>query len=63
VTARTDAGMRYFLLLDADEQAEAINKLARSGMGDYSIASATGLAVEQIRAIIGTRTRCEGCEE
>lgn len=45
--------MRHFLLLSADEQRAAIVKLAASGMSDYGIASASGLAVEQVRQIIG----------
>jgi hypothetical protein len=51
----TSASMDYFLLLNAEEQREAIHRLARSGMGDYSIASATRLSVEQIRKIIAEK--------
>jgi hypothetical protein len=49
----TDRKMLYFHLLSHEEQREAIVRLASSGMSDYGIASATGLAVEQVRAIIG----------
>jgi uncharacterized protein YoaH (UPF0181 family) len=45
--------MNYFLLLTHAEQIEAIRRLARSGMSDYGIASATQLAVEQVRRILG----------
>jgi hypothetical protein len=41
--------------LTADEKIEAVCRMADSGYGDYSIASATGLAVEQIRRILGER--------
>jgi hypothetical protein len=49
--------MGYFLLLTPDEQAAAIRRLSSAGMSDYGIASATGLAVEQVRAIIGERAK------
>jgi hypothetical protein len=54
-TAKTDAKMLYFELLTENERREAIARLARSGMSDYGISSATGLAVEQIRRILGER--------
>jgi hypothetical protein len=47
--------MAYFLMLTRDEQAAAIRRLSSSGMSDYGIASATGLAVEHVRAILGDR--------
>lgn len=45
--------MRHFDLLSRDEQRAAIQRLATSGMSDYSIASATKLSVEMVRAILG----------
>lgn len=60
---RRDRELHHFLLLDHEEQVAAIQRLARSGMGDYTIAAATGLSVEAIRRIIGERKpSCEGCE-
>ena len=54
----------YFHLLTHDEQKAAIVRLAESGMRDTGIASATGLAVEQVREIIGERGgNCQGCDE
>lgn len=47
--------MRHFLLLDHAEQVAAIQRLSSAGMTDYGIAAATGLAVEQIRTILGER--------
>ena len=61
--ARRDRELHHFLLLDHDEQVAAIQGLARSGMGDYTIAAATGLSVEAIRRIIGERNgTCGSCE-
>jgi hypothetical protein len=37
----TDAGLRYFLLLTAQEQVDVIRKMARQGVGDHTIATAT----------------------
>ena len=39
----------HFLLLNPSEQEAAIRGLVASGMPEYTIASATGLSVEQIR--------------
>jgi hypothetical protein len=39
------------------EQAAAVRRMADAGHGDYTIASASGLAVEQVRQIIGRRER------
>jgi hypothetical protein len=41
--------MHYFEMLTQPEQCAAIARLAASGMSDYGIAAATGLAVEVIR--------------
>lgn len=45
--------MRHFELLDHEEQRSAIQRLSVAGMGDYAIAAATMLSVEQIRKILG----------
>jgi DNA-directed RNA polymerase specialized sigma24 family protein len=45
--------LHHFLLLDPQAQREAIMRLAASGMSDSTIAAACGLAVEQIRRVIG----------
>ena len=47
--------MSYFVLLDREQQEIAIRRLAASGYSDHGIAAACGLAVEQIRAILGPR--------
>lgn len=44
--------LRHFLLLDRTEQEGAIRRLIASGMPEYTIATATGLSVEQIRRIL-----------
>ena len=48
-----DRRMHYFALLSQGEQRAAIARLASSGMSDYGIAAASGLAVEQVRKILG----------
>lgn len=45
--------MFYFELLSPEEKAKAIQRMAASGMSDHGIASACGLAVEQIRRLLG----------
>jgi hypothetical protein len=40
---------------DHDEIRVAIHELASRGMGDYEIASACELAVEQVRRMLGPR--------
>ena len=45
--------LRHFLLLDRDRQREAIQRLAAAGLSVNTIAAATALSVEQIRAILG----------
>jgi hypothetical protein len=57
-----EARMAYFRLLTFDEQIAAIQRLAKSGVGADVIASATGMAVEQIRRILGA-PECDGCGE
>lgn len=45
--------MRHYATLSRDEQEAAIRQLARDGHADHTIAHATGLAVEQVRRILG----------
>ena len=47
----------HFLALDRDQQAQAIARLAATGMTDYDISHATGLAVEMVRRILGEQGR------
>lgn len=47
--------MRHFLLLDHEQQRQAIQRLAAAGMHDTTIATATTLSVEQIRRILSER--------
>jgi DNA invertase Pin-like site-specific DNA recombinase len=44
--------MHYFRLLEPQQQREAIQRLAASGMSDSTIAAATALSVEQIRRVL-----------
>ncbi|HEX4050500.1 MAG TPA: hypothetical protein VHY19_06460 [Steroidobacteraceae bacterium] len=44
--------LHHFLLLDAEQQAHAIRRMAAQGWSDYGIAAATRLSVEQIRQIL-----------
>jgi hypothetical protein len=60
---RRDREMHYWLLLTPEEQRAAIQRLANSGVSDYGISAATGIAVEQIRTIIGQCRECDGCGE
>jgi hypothetical protein len=53
-----DPGMRNFLALDHADQAAAIKQLATAGMGDYAIAAATRLSVEEVRRILRGIERC-----
>jgi len=41
-----------------DEMRAAVQELASRGMSDHTIASATGLAVEQVRRILGEARTC-----
>ena len=54
--AQSGRELQHFLLLDRDQQREAVCRLASSGMSDYSVAAATKLSVEMIRTILGERT-------
>jgi hypothetical protein len=48
-----DRGMQNFLVLAHADQTAAIKHLAAQGMGEYAIAAATKLSVEQVRGILG----------
>jgi DNA invertase Pin-like site-specific DNA recombinase len=53
VSALRDREMRHFLLLDRNQQAQAIRRLVASGMSGHTVATATGLSVEQVRRVLG----------
>lgn len=42
----------HFNVLDHEQQRQAIARLAATGMSDYGISHATGLAVEQVRRVL-----------
>lgn len=44
--------LHHFLLLDREQQAQAIRRMANTGWSDSSIAAATRLSVEQVRRIL-----------
>jgi hypothetical protein len=44
--------MAYWLMLSPEEQAQAIARLAASGVSETTIAAATTLSVEQVRRIL-----------
>jgi hypothetical protein len=46
--------LAHFMILTRDEQEAAICRLAKSGMSEYSIATATRLSVEQVRCVLAT---------
>ena len=41
--------LRHFLLLDRQQQSQAVQRLAGAGMSDSTIAAATGLSAEGVR--------------
>ena len=47
--------LRHFLLLDREQQESAIRRLVASGMAEYTIATATGLSLEQVRNVLADR--------
>ena len=55
VAASAQRELHHFVILDREQQASAIRKLAASGVSDYGIAAATRLSVEFVRAVIGPR--------
>lgn len=53
LTGMTDVDrMRHFHCLTREQQAEAVRRLRACGHTEHTIASATGLAVEQIRRVL-----------
>jgi hypothetical protein len=52
MSAVVGPGMRNFLALGHADQIAAIKQLATSGMGEYAIAAATRLSVEEVRRIL-----------
>lgn len=47
-----NARLRHFQLLTRDQQAQAIRRLAATGMTDHDISHATRLSVEMVRIIL-----------
>ena len=47
-----EASIRNFRALSRDEQVTVIRQMAASGWGDYGLAAATRLSVEQIRQVL-----------
>jgi hypothetical protein len=52
--------LRHFLLLDRDQQVQAIRRLVSSGMSEHIAAAASGLSVEQVRRILGEPAPLDG---
>ena len=53
----TELSHKAFDALTRDEQKQAIFDLADEGFGDYGIAAATKLSVEQVRQILAERNQ------
>lgn len=47
-----DPGMVNFIALSHSDQLAAIKQLAAAGMGEYAVAAATRLSVEEVRRIL-----------
>lgn len=56
-TQHPERELIHFLLLDRDQQAQAIRRMAALGWSEYGIASATRLSVEQVRRVIAEHGR------
>jgi hypothetical protein len=54
--AGSDARMRAFHVLDREQQAAAIRRLAALGWSEHGISWATKLNVDQIRRVLATET-------
>lgn len=52
-----DPARQHFHALAAEQQHEAIARLAAAGHGDHRIAHATGLSVEMIRRVLAERAQ------
>lgn len=48
---------KHFDALSRDAKADAVRRMANDGHSDYAIAHATGVAVEQVRAILAEKGR------
>lgn len=46
--------VHYFQIMPPDEQVQAIQRLANSGMPHATIAAATGLSVEMVRRLLAS---------
>lgn len=55
MSASPQRELHHFVMLDRDQQAAAIRKLAASGVSDYGVSAATRLSVEFVRTVIGPR--------
>jgi DNA invertase Pin-like site-specific DNA recombinase len=44
--------LHHFLLLDRQQQAQALRRMVASGMSERTVAAASGLSVEQVRRVI-----------
>ncbi len=51
--------LHHFLLLDREQKAAVIRRLAAQGWQDHAIANFTGRAVEDIRRVLGEATAAE----
>lgn len=51
--------MRHFHALDRVQQAQAIRRLAVTGMSEHGIAHATGLSVEMVQQVLQEPTKGE----
>jgi uncharacterized protein YoaH (UPF0181 family) len=49
------AAMAHFHSLTREQQADAVRRLAATGMSDFGISAATRLSVEQIRRVQAER--------
>lgn len=57
--------LHHFLLLDRQQQAQAVRRMANTGWSESSIAAATRLSVEQIRRVLAepcpTKLESDAC--
>lgn len=52
-----DPSIQYFHALTREEQIAVVKRMATDGWTDHGIAHATRLSVEQVRQVIGERSR------
>ncbi len=55
--------LRHFLLLDRNQQVQAIRRLITCGMNEDAVAAATGLSVEQVCRILSGRVLLQSSRE